>query len=67
MGFVSRNPGTVAPVAFHKSASGQIVEPRSGAIPKQNYAYPNSHPFRGSRFSKALALSLLVNLPCRKS
>ncbi len=32
-----------------------------------HYAYPNSHPLRGSRFNRALALSLLVNLPVRKS
>jgi hypothetical protein len=30
------------------------------------YAYPYSHPLRGFRFSRALALSLLVNLPSRK-
>jgi len=31
------------------------------------YAYPNSHPLRGCRFTRALALSLSVNLPSRKS
>ena len=38
----------------------QVSNPRA-------YTYPNSQPLRGSRFSRALALSLLVNLPSRKS
>ena len=52
---------TVPPVRLTSRTFGLLP------LPDRNQTYPNSQPLRLSRLIRALALSLLVNRPVRKS